>query len=72
MLSVLNNLNENNQKQCEEKERNLRFQAIQEILTTEVTYLRQLEILMEVLFTYLQIFGNVYKYCNINIKRKRI
>ncbi|CAD1473910.1 unnamed protein product, partial [Heterotrigona itama] len=43
----LNNLNENNQKQYEEKERNLRFQAIQEILTTEVTYLRQLEILME-------------------------
>ncbi|XP_026300963.1 uncharacterized protein LOC551741 [Apis mellifera] len=30
-----------------EKEKNLRFQAIQEILTTEVTYLRQLEILME-------------------------
>lgn len=46
-MKVLNNLNENNQKQCEEKERNLRFQAIQEILTTEVTYLRQLEILME-------------------------
>ncbi|KAK9300075.1 hypothetical protein QLX08_007117 [Tetragonisca angustula] len=46
-MKVLNNLNENNQKQCEEKKRNLRFQAIQEILTTEVTYLRQLEILME-------------------------
>ncbi|XP_043785759.1 rac guanine nucleotide exchange factor JJ-like [Apis laboriosa] len=46
-MKVLNSLNESNQKQFEEKEKNLRFQAIQEILTTEVTYLRQLEILME-------------------------
>ncbi|XP_076652563.1 rac guanine nucleotide exchange factor JJ [Halictus rubicundus] len=46
-MKVLNNLNENNQKYLEEKEQNLRYQAIQEILTTEVTYLRQLEILTE-------------------------
>ncbi|XP_076381665.1 rac guanine nucleotide exchange factor JJ [Megalopta genalis] len=46
-MKVLNSLNECNQKYLEEKEKNLRFQAIQEILTTEVTYLRQLEILME-------------------------
>lgn len=48
MFLVLSSLNENNQKYWEEKEKNLRSQAIQEILTTEVTYLRQLEILMEV------------------------
>ncbi|XP_034180211.1 FYVE, RhoGEF and PH domain-containing protein 4 [Osmia lignaria lignaria] len=46
-MKVLNSLNESHQKQLEEKEKNLRYQAIQEILTTEVTYLRQLEILME-------------------------
>ncbi|CAK9813263.1 Rac guanine nucleotide exchange factor JJ [Anthophora plagiata] len=46
-MRVLNSLNENNQKQLEETKKNLRSQAIQEILTTEVTYLRQLEILME-------------------------
>ncbi|CAL7948653.1 unnamed protein product [Xylocopa violacea] len=46
-MRVLNSLNESNQKQFEEKEKNLRYQAVQEILTTEVTYLRQLEILME-------------------------
>nr|XP_031837187.1 rac guanine nucleotide exchange factor JJ-like isoform X2 [Nomia melanderi] len=46
-IRVLNSLNESNKKYLEEKEKNLRSQAIQEILTTEVTYLRQLEILME-------------------------
>ncbi|XP_033204300.1 putative protein tag-52 [Bombus vancouverensis nearcticus] len=46
-MKVLNSINEHNQKQYEEKEKNLKFQAIQEILTTEATYLRQLEILME-------------------------
>ncbi|XP_078036118.1 FYVE, RhoGEF and PH domain-containing protein 4 isoform X2 [Augochlora pura] len=46
-MKVLNSLNECNQKYLEEKEKNLRCQAIQEILTTELTYLRQLEILME-------------------------
>ncbi|XP_076174328.1 rho guanine nucleotide exchange factor 39 [Ptiloglossa arizonensis] len=46
-MKVLNSLNESNQRYFEEKEKNLRSQAIQEILTTEVTYLRQLEILME-------------------------
>ncbi|XP_053972787.1 rac guanine nucleotide exchange factor JJ-like [Hylaeus anthracinus] len=46
-MKVLNSLNESNQRCFEEKEKNLRCQAIQEILTTEVTYLRQLEILME-------------------------
>ncbi|XP_071870354.1 putative protein tag-52 [Bombus fervidus] len=46
-MKVLNNLNEHNQKQYEEKEKDLKFQAIHEILTTEATYLRQLEILME-------------------------
>lgn len=51
MFSVLKTLNENNQKYFEEKEKNLRYQAIQEVLTTEVTYLRQLEILMEVFYT---------------------
>ncbi|XP_015439172.1 PREDICTED: rac guanine nucleotide exchange factor JJ-like [Dufourea novaeangliae] len=46
-MRVLNSLNESNQKHLEEKEKNLRSQAVQEILTTEVTYLHQLEILME-------------------------
>ncbi|XP_017757831.1 PREDICTED: rac guanine nucleotide exchange factor JJ-like [Eufriesea mexicana] len=46
-MKVLNSLNEDNQKQFEEKERRLRLQAIQEIFTTEVTYLRHLETLME-------------------------
>ncbi|XP_076621891.1 rac guanine nucleotide exchange factor JJ [Colletes latitarsis] len=46
-MKVLNSLNESNQRYLEEKEKDLRYQAIQEILTTEVTYLRQLEILME-------------------------
>ncbi|XP_076390780.1 rac guanine nucleotide exchange factor JJ isoform X3 [Megachile rotundata] len=46
-MRVLNSLNESNQKQFEEREKNLRSQAVQEILTTELTYLRQLEILME-------------------------
>lgn len=49
VLPVLNSLNESNQKHFEEKEKNLRSRAVQEILTTELTYLRQLEILMEVL-----------------------
>lgn len=53
IFPVLNSINEHNQKQYEEKEKDLKFQAIQEILTTEATYLRQLEILMEVLFTYI-------------------
>ncbi|XP_076681020.1 rac guanine nucleotide exchange factor JJ isoform X2 [Andrena cerasifolii] len=46
-MKVLNSLNESNQKHFEEKQKNLRSRAVQEILTTEVTYLRQLEILME-------------------------
>ncbi|XP_011059980.1 PREDICTED: FYVE, RhoGEF and PH domain-containing protein 2-like isoform X3 [Acromyrmex echinatior] len=47
IFSVLHALNEDNEKCAEEKEKILRSQAIQEILTTEVTYLQQLEILAE-------------------------
>lgn len=47
---VLHALNEDSEKCEEERERTLRSQAIQEILTTEVTYLQQLEILAEVHF----------------------
>jgi len=43
-------LNEDNERYTEEKEKTLRSQAIREILTTEVTYLQQLETLTEVLF----------------------
>ncbi|KAL6261843.1 hypothetical protein P5V15_006930 [Pogonomyrmex californicus] len=46
-MKVLRALNENNVQCIEEKEKTLRSQAIQEILTTEVTYLQQLEILTE-------------------------
>ncbi|XP_011630129.2 putative protein tag-52 isoform X3 [Pogonomyrmex barbatus] len=46
-MKVLRALNENNVQCTEEKEKALRSQAIQEILTTEVTYLQQLEILTE-------------------------
>ncbi|KYN44194.1 FYVE, RhoGEF and PH domain-containing protein 2 [Trachymyrmex septentrionalis] len=46
-MKVLHALNEDNEKCTEEKEKILRSQAIQEILTTEVTYLQQLEILAE-------------------------
>ncbi|EGI62177.1 E3 ubiquitin-protein ligase Topor [Acromyrmex echinatior] len=46
-MKVLHALNEDNEKCAEEKEKILRSQAIQEILTTEVTYLQQLEILAE-------------------------
>jgi len=49
-FSVLHALNENNERYIEEKEKTLRSQAIREILTTEVTYLQQLETLTEVLF----------------------
>jgi len=50
IFSVLYALNEDNEKCAQEKEKILRSQAIQEILTTEVTYLQQLEILAEVYF----------------------
>lgn len=50
IFSVLHALNEDSERYAEEKERTLRSQAIQEILTTEVTYLQQLEILTEVHF----------------------
>ncbi|KAG7210374.1 hypothetical protein KM043_011908 [Ampulex compressa] len=46
-MKVLHTLDEKNQKYLQQRERNLRAKAIQEILTTEVTYLRQLEIMME-------------------------
>ncbi|CAL1686475.1 unnamed protein product [Lasius platythorax] len=46
-MKVLHALNEDSEKCEEERERTLRSQAIQEILTTEVTYLQQLEILAE-------------------------
>ncbi|KYQ56457.1 hypothetical protein ALC60_04534 [Trachymyrmex zeteki] len=46
-MKVLHALNEDNEKCTEEKEKILRSQAIREILTTEVTYLQQLEILAE-------------------------
>ncbi|XP_070152075.1 rho guanine nucleotide exchange factor 39 [Polyergus mexicanus] len=46
-MKVLHALNEDNERCAEERERTLRSQAIQEILTTEVTYLQQLEILAE-------------------------
>ncbi|KYM94807.1 hypothetical protein ALC62_14402 [Cyphomyrmex costatus] len=46
-MKVLQALNEDNEKCTEEKEKILRSQAIREILTTEVTYLQQLEILAE-------------------------
>lgn len=49
MFLVLHALNEDNERCAEEREKTLRLQAIQEILTTEVTYLRQLEILAEVI-----------------------
>ncbi|XP_077263279.1 FYVE, RhoGEF and PH domain-containing protein 3 isoform X2 [Temnothorax americanus] len=43
----LHALNKDNERCAEEKERTLRSQAIREILTTEVTYLQQLETLTE-------------------------
>ncbi|XP_011865330.1 PREDICTED: FYVE, RhoGEF and PH domain-containing protein 2-like [Vollenhovia emeryi] len=46
-MKVLHALNEDNERRAEEKQRALRSQAIREILTTEVTYLQQLEILTE-------------------------
>ncbi|XP_012228104.2 rho guanine nucleotide exchange factor 39 [Linepithema humile] len=46
-MKVLHALNEDNERYTEERERILRLLAIQEILTTEVTYLQQLEILAE-------------------------
>lgn len=46
-MKVLHALNEDSEKYEEERERTLKSQAIQEILTTEVTYLQQLEILAE-------------------------
>ncbi|KAK2584836.1 hypothetical protein KPH14_007148 [Odynerus spinipes] len=46
-MKVLNALNEDNLKDIAEREKRLRLQAIQELLTTEVTYLQHLEILME-------------------------
>ncbi|XP_035722715.1 FYVE, RhoGEF and PH domain-containing protein 4-like [Vespa mandarinia] len=46
-MKVLNALNEDDVRNRAEREKRLRLQAIQEILTTEVTYLQQLEILME-------------------------
>lgn len=50
IFSVLHALNEDSERYAEERERTLKSQAIQEILTTEVTYLQQLEILTEVHF----------------------
>ncbi|KAL6425700.1 hypothetical protein ACFW04_009654 [Cataglyphis niger] len=46
-MKVLHALNEDSERCAEERERILRSQAIQEILTTEVTYLQHLEILTE-------------------------
>ncbi|XP_077263281.1 putative protein tag-52 isoform X3 [Temnothorax americanus] len=46
-MKVLHALNKDNERCAEEKERTLRSQAIREILTTEVTYLQQLETLTE-------------------------
>ncbi|XP_043500397.1 FYVE, RhoGEF and PH domain-containing protein 4-like [Polistes fuscatus] len=46
-MKVLNALNEDDLRNKAEKEKRLRIQAIEEILTTEATYLQQLEILME-------------------------
>lgn len=52
ILLVLHALNEDNERHAEEREKSLRSQAIREILTTEVTYLQQLEILAKVSFKY--------------------
>ncbi|XP_015177252.1 PREDICTED: FYVE, RhoGEF and PH domain-containing protein 4-like [Polistes dominula] len=46
-MKVLNALNEDDLRNKAEREKRLRLQAIKEILTTEATYLQQLEILME-------------------------
>ncbi|XP_012522558.1 FYVE, RhoGEF and PH domain-containing protein 2 [Monomorium pharaonis] len=46
-MKVLHALNENNERAAEERRKMLRLQAIREILTTEVTYLQQLETLTE-------------------------
>jgi hypothetical protein len=46
VLSALDNISKDSAK---EKENSLRAQAIQEILTSEVTYLHQLELIMEVI-----------------------
>lgn len=55
-------LNEDNEKCAEVREKTLRSQAIQEILTTEVTYLRQLEILAEVNYSILLIINYLQFY----------
>ncbi|KAL0103088.1 hypothetical protein PUN28_017433 [Cardiocondyla obscurior] len=46
-MKVLHALNEDNERYMEEKKKALRSQAIREILTTEITYLQQLETLAE-------------------------
>lgn len=60
-------MNEDSEKYEEERERTLKSQAIQEILTTEVTYLQQLEILAEVYFNYKVIYLIIKLLQNINI-----
>lgn len=59
---VLHALNEDNEKCTEKKENTLRLLAIQEILTTEVTYLQQLEILAKVSFNIFFIIMTQFNY----------
>lgn len=47
-LLVLSALDDINKESTAEREKNLRAQAVQEILMSEVTYLHQLELIMQV------------------------
>jgi hypothetical protein len=49
LLSVLSALDNISKDSTEERKRSLRCQAIQEILTSEVSYLHQLEVIMQVI-----------------------
>ncbi|XP_069674405.1 rho guanine nucleotide exchange factor 39-like [Periplaneta americana] len=77
-MKVLTALDDINKNSIEEKEKSLRYQTIQEILTSEVSYLHQLEVIMKFFMeplkkktfishsTYMTLFGHIESLYNVN------
>ncbi|KAJ9579954.1 hypothetical protein L9F63_004427, partial [Diploptera punctata] len=75
VLSALDNITKDT---VEERGKSLRYKAIQEILTSEVSYLHQLELIMKLFYqiwktsafishtTYLTLFGHIESLYNVN------
>ncbi|PSN37374.1 hypothetical protein C0J52_14286 [Blattella germanica] len=77
-MKVLTALDNMTKDSVQERERSLRYRAIQEILTSEVSYLHQLEVIMKFFMeplkakdfvphaTYMTLFGHIESLYNVN------